>query len=175
MSKDTKTKKPIRFKREKLSDEDLMRLYKGILLPRMIEEKMLKLLRQGKVSKWFSGIGQEAIAVGATLALQPKELIFPLHRNLGVFTNRDIPLHRLFSQWQGNSGTQPSFFQWTRHNTHTYEKNAPPLYPPCNIKCTDTVFTLLGLAIIFFQDSICPSQVPPGWRQDPFTCQFADY
>ncbi len=101
MSKDTKTKKPIRFKREKLTDEDLLRLYKGLLLPRMIEEKMLKLLRQGKVSKWFSGIGQEAIAVGATLALQPKELIFPLHRNLGVFTNRDIPLHRLFSQWQG--------------------------------------------------------------------------
>ncbi len=62
---------------------------------------MLKLLRQGKVSKWFAGIGQEAIAVGATLALQPKELIFPLHRNLGVFTNRNIPLHRLFSQWQG--------------------------------------------------------------------------
>lgn len=101
MSKDAKSKKPIRFKREKLTDEDLLRLYKGILLPRMIEEKMLKLLRQGKVSKWFSGIGQEAIAVGATLALQPKELIFPLHRNLGVFTNRDIPLHRLFSQWQG--------------------------------------------------------------------------
>ena len=62
---------------------------------------MLKLLRQGKVRKWFAGIGQEAIAVGATLALQPKELIFPLHRNLGVFTNRNIPLHRLFSQWQG--------------------------------------------------------------------------
>lgn len=101
MSKDTKSKKPIRYKRDKLTDEDLLRLYKGILLPRMIEEKMLKLLRQGKVSKWFSGIGQEAIAVGATLALQPKELIFPLHRNLGVFTNRDIPLHRLFSQWQG--------------------------------------------------------------------------
>lgn len=101
MSKDTKSKKPIRYKRDKLTNEDLLRLYKGILLPRMIEEKMLKLLRQGKVSKWFSGIGQEAIAVGATLALQPKELIFPLHRNLGVFTNRDIPLHRLFSQWQG--------------------------------------------------------------------------
>ncbi|MBK9103875.1 MAG: dehydrogenase E1 component subunit alpha/beta [Saprospiraceae bacterium] len=101
MSKDTKSKKPIRYKRDKLTDEDLLRLYKGLLMPRMIEEKMLKLLRQGKVSKWFSGIGQEAIAVGATLALQPKELIFPLHRNLGVFTNRDIPLHRLFSQWQG--------------------------------------------------------------------------
>lgn len=101
MAKDVKAKKNIRFKREKLTNEDLIRLYKGILLPRMIEDKMLKLLRQGKVSKWFSGIGQEAIAVGATLALQPKELIFPLHRNLGVFTNRDIPLHRLFSQWQG--------------------------------------------------------------------------
>lgn len=62
---------------------------------------MLKLLRQGKISKWFSGIGQEAISAGATLALKPEELIFPLHRNLGVFTNRHIPLHRLFSQWQG--------------------------------------------------------------------------
>lgn len=101
MSKVEKIKRPIKFKREKLTDEDLKRLYRGILLPRMIEDKMLKLLRQGKVSKWFSGIGQEAIAVGATLALQPKELIFPLHRNLGVFTNRNIPLHRLFSQWQG--------------------------------------------------------------------------
>ena len=101
MTKVAKLKKPIRFKRDKLTDDDLIRLYKGLLLPRMIEDKMLKLLRQGKVSKWFSGIGQEAISVGATLALQPKELIFPLHRNLGVFTNRDIPLHRLFSQWQG--------------------------------------------------------------------------
>lgn len=101
MLKEEKTKLPIKFKRKGLTDEDLIRLYKGILLPRMIEEKMLKLLRQGKVSKWFSGIGQEGIAVGATLALQPEELIFPLHRNLGVFTNRNIPLHRLFSQWQG--------------------------------------------------------------------------
>ena len=101
MLKEEKAKPPIRFKRRGLSDEDLLKLYKGILLPRMIEEKMLKLLRQGKVSKWFAGIGQEAIAAGATLALEPKELIFPLHRNLGVFTNRDIPLHKLFSQWQG--------------------------------------------------------------------------
>ena len=101
MLKEPKSKASIKYKRRGLSDEDLLRLYKGMLLPRMIEEKMLKLLRQGKVSKWFAGIGQEAIAVGATLALQPKELIFPLHRNLGVFTNRDIPLHRLFSQWQG--------------------------------------------------------------------------
>ncbi|MEO7768600.1 MAG: thiamine pyrophosphate-dependent enzyme, partial [Ferruginibacter sp.] len=68
----------------------------------MIEEKMLILLRQGKISKWFSGIGQEAISVGATLALEPDEWIMPLHRNLGVFTARDMPLHKLFKQWQGN-------------------------------------------------------------------------
>ncbi len=97
----TKIKKPIQFKNGKLREEELLMLYKGMLLPRMIEEKMLKLLRQGKVSKWFSGIGQEAIAVGVTLALNQDELVFPLHRNLGVFTSRQIPLHRLFSQWQG--------------------------------------------------------------------------
>lgn len=97
----TKNTKPIHFKNGKLKENELLMLYKGMLLPRMIEEKMLKLLRQGKVSKWFSGIGQEAIATGVTLALNQEELIFPLHRNLGVFTNRHIPLHRLFSQWQG--------------------------------------------------------------------------
>jgi len=63
---------------------------------------MLVLLRQGKISKWFSGIGQEAIAVGATMAMQKDEWIMPLHRNLGVFTARDLPLHKLFMQWQGN-------------------------------------------------------------------------
>ena len=69
----------------------------------MIEEKMLVLLRQGRISKWFSGIGQEAIAVGATLALQQDEWIMPLHRNLGVFTTRNMPLHKLFMQWQGSA------------------------------------------------------------------------
>ncbi len=97
----TKSKKPIQFKKGKLNDNELLMLYHGMLLPRMIEEKMLKLLRQGKVSKWFAGIGQEAISTGVTLALDKEELIFPLHRNLAVFTNRQIPLHRLFSQWQG--------------------------------------------------------------------------
>ena len=91
----------INFKRENLSDETLLWLYQSILKPRLIEEKMLILLRQGQVSKWFSGIGQEAIAVGATSALLPDELIFTLHRNLGVFTVREVPLAQLFSQWQG--------------------------------------------------------------------------
>ncbi|HEX4876815.1 MAG TPA: dehydrogenase E1 component subunit alpha/beta [Chitinophagaceae bacterium] len=89
------------FDRKDLSNEQLVSFYKQLLWPRMIEEKMLVLLRQGKISKWFSGIGQEAIAVGATLALQPDEWIMPMHRNLGVFTTRNMPLSRLFMQWQG--------------------------------------------------------------------------
>ena len=88
--------------RKDLSNQTLLELYQQLLFPRMIEEKMLVLLRQGKISKWFSGIGQEAISVGATMALQQDEWIFPLHRNLGVFTSRNMPLHKLFQQWQGN-------------------------------------------------------------------------
>src|SRR5215471_11043443 len=90
------------FDRKNLSNEQLIHFYRRLLWPRMIEEKMLLLLRQGKVSKWFSGIGQEAIAVGATLALQSDEWIMPLHRNLGVFTTRNMPLRKLFMQWQGS-------------------------------------------------------------------------
>ena len=85
-----------------IEKEELLGLYRALLLPRLIEEKMLILLRQGKISKWFSGIGQEAISVGVTKALQQDEWIMPLHRNLGVFTGRNMPLHKLFMQWQGN-------------------------------------------------------------------------
>jgi 2-oxoisovalerate dehydrogenase E1 component len=90
------------FDSKDLTHEQLVHFYKSLLLPRMIEEKMLVLLRQGKISKWFSGIGQEAIAVGVTQALDEDEWILPLHRNLGVFTSRHMPLHKLLMQWQGN-------------------------------------------------------------------------
>jgi 2-oxoisovalerate dehydrogenase E1 component len=92
---------PVRYDRKKYKDDTLIALYKGVLKPRMIEEKMLVLLRQGKIAKWFSGIGQEAGSVGAAMALDREEYILPMHRNLGVFTSRNIPLHRLFCQFQG--------------------------------------------------------------------------
>ncbi|MEP2670539.1 MAG: dehydrogenase E1 component subunit alpha/beta [Cyclobacteriaceae bacterium] len=93
----------MQFNRKKYSDKVLIELYEALLRPRLIEEKMLILLRQNKISKWFSGIGQEGIAVGLTKGLDSKDYILPMHRNLGVFTSRDMPLGRLFSQWQGTS------------------------------------------------------------------------
>ena len=93
----------MQFEPKKISKKRQVELYKALLFPRMIEEKMLILLRQGRISKWFSGIGQEAISVGATMALEDDEIIFPMHRNLGVFTTRKVPFERLFAQWQGTS------------------------------------------------------------------------
>ena len=95
---------PVKFDKKKHKDNTLLELYQNILKPRMIEEKMLLLLRQGKIAKWFSGIGQEAISVGVASALEKDEYILPMHRNLGVFTTRQIPLNRLFSQFQGKPG-----------------------------------------------------------------------
>ncbi|SHG92520.1 alpha-ketoacid dehydrogenase subunit alpha/beta [Pedobacter caeni] len=91
----------MQFDRKDKNDATLLDLYTQLLYPRMVEEKMLILLRQGRIGKWFSGIGQEAIAVGSTLAMKETEYILPMHRNLGVFTARDIPLKKLMAQWQG--------------------------------------------------------------------------
>jgi len=93
----------MQFNRGNKDDTFLLNLYKRLLYPRMVEEKMLKLLRQGRIGKWFSGIGQEAIAVGSTLAMHSDEYILPMHRNLGVFTTRDISLKKLMAQWQGKA------------------------------------------------------------------------
>lgn len=105
----------MQFDRKELTNDQLIKFYRNLLWPRMIEEKMLLLLRQGRISKWFSGIGQEAIAVGATIALRDDEWIMPLHRNLGVFTTRNMPLHKLFMQWQG---TQEGYSKGRERSFH---------------------------------------------------------
>ncbi len=94
-------KRHIEFDRTGFKDEELITIYNKLIRPRLIEERMLILLRQGKITKWFSGWGQEAVSVGTTYAMTKDEYILPMHRNLGVFTTREIPLRRLFAQFQG--------------------------------------------------------------------------
>jgi 2-oxoisovalerate dehydrogenase E1 component len=101
MSATARETSPLIFEPQGMGREELLGLYRRLVLPRLVEEKMLILLRQGRISKWFSGIGQEAISVGVAAALLPDELIFTMHRNLGVFTSRDVPLDKLIAQWQG--------------------------------------------------------------------------
>ena len=117
----TAEKKTIKFDVAGISNDELKTLYKSILTPRLVEEKMLSQLRQGKISKWFSGIGQEAISVGVASALERDEFILPMHRNLGIFTTRNVPLVRLFSQFQGKNngftkGRDRSFHFGTREH-----------------------------------------------------------
>ena len=102
-----------------MTPERLRELHRALLLPRVVEEKMLLLLRQGRLSKWFSGIGQEAIAVGVAMALQPDDWILPMHRNLGVFTARGVELGRLFRQLLGKDG-------FTKGRDRTFHFGHPP-------------------------------------------------
>ncbi len=97
----TQSQPNLSFETKGFDSEKLLLFYRQLLLPRLVEEKMLILLRQGKITKWFSGMGQEAVSIGAALAMHKEEFILPMHRNLGVFTTRKVPLHRLFGQFQG--------------------------------------------------------------------------
>jgi 2-oxoisovalerate dehydrogenase E1 component len=141
----------MKFDRKKISDNKLKELFVALLTPRMIEEKMLILLRQNKISKWFSGIGQEAIAVGVTESLSSDEYILPMHRNLGVFTSRKFPLERLFAQWQGTmkgytKGRDRSFhFGSKEHNVIGIRLRISPAFCSiCSICCGSKPATMAG-------------------------------
>lgn len=144
------------FDKKKIEPQVLKSLYFGMLKSRMIEEKMLILLRQGKISKWFSGIGQEAIAIGVTAALKPDEYILPMHRNLGVFTERNIPLNQLFAQWQG----KPSGFTKGRDRSFHFGTQAhkvvgmishlgPQMGVACGIALADTLNKIPKITAVF--------------------------
>ncbi len=98
---ETLKKRNLQYVSDGFEDQELLDIYRAVLLPRLVEEKMLILLRQGKITKWFSGWGQEAVSVGCAYGMNADEYILPMHRNLGVFTTRGIPLERLFAQFQG--------------------------------------------------------------------------
>ena len=140
----------MKFDVKNIDKKVLLNLFKNMLKSRMIEEKMIILLRQGKVSKWFSGIGQEAISTGVTLALENDEYILPMHRNLSVFTSRDIPLDRLFAQWQGKQegftkGRDRSFHFGSNehHIVGMISHLGPQMGVACGIALSNKLLTIL--------------------------------
>lgn len=147
------------FNRKNYDDSTLLHLYKNLLKPRMIEEKMLVLLRQGKISKWFSGIGQEAISVGVACGTKENEYLLPLHRNLGLFTSRNMPLDKLFSQWQGNThgytkGRDRSFHFGTNehHIVGMISHLGPQLAVADGIALADLLTKNKGVTVVFSGD-----------------------
>src|SRR3990167_2986287 len=136
-----------------------MKIYEELIIPRLIEGKFLRLLRMGKVSKWFSGIGQEAISVGSTLALSEDEYILPLHRNLGVFSCRKVPLNRLFSQFQGKmngftKGRDRSFHFGTKehHIVGMISHLGPQLTVACGIGLAEKISQRKKLSLVYTGD-----------------------
>ncbi|TAE42080.1 MAG: dehydrogenase [Runella slithyformis] len=147
------------YDRRLLNDESLFNIYKELTIPRLFEEKMLVLLRQGKISKWFSGIGQEAISVGCTLALENDDIIFPMHRNLGVFTARGMDLYQLFTQFQGkmtgfSKGRERSFHfgSMKHHIVGMISHLGPQLSLANGVALADKIRLHKGVALAFTGD-----------------------
>lgn len=147
------------YDRRLLNDESLFNIYKELTIPRLFEEKMLVLLRQGKISKWFSGIGQEAISVGCTLALEKDDIIFPMHRNLGVFTARGMDLYQLFTQFQGkmtgfSKGRERSFHfgSMEHHIVGMISHLGPQLSLADGVALADKIQLKKGVALAFTGD-----------------------
>ena len=150
----------MKFERANYTDDQLLEVYHRLVLPRMIEEKMLIYLRQGKISKWFSGYGQEAVSVGCAMALDQDEYILTMHRNLGVFTTRNVPLERLFAQFQGKAegftkGRDRSFHFGSKQHVSSFIRRMYNMYPlPFRLKRDASSAVLTGINRRHFGSSI---------------------